>query len=574
MQNLLAKPLFHSKFVLTILGFTFLAQQQSVFAQTNPSPIPLPPPPSRPNVPSAAPGNRQVNSPLPTDLQRYVPQPGNSPTGFPRIGDSFNPPTSSNTNPSPLSTFRSNLPQTNSQGNTPNSFQSFPQPTIGGFNPQGLSITQPQQFGYPNQFNNGFSFGSTPQDYSYPDYTFNGSLSPNGGGFNRFVDLGQQWLPVLQSGLNGGGFNSILNSAAPRVQSILGRQFGLSSRNMDLIQSGLPIAQQLLGGDFRGALSGALPLVSNFLPQNVGNVLGAVGPLASQLMSGRFSASGLLSAGSGLLQLFGRNNQMLGNISGILGGLGGLFGGGGSNGTGVSVAQTLLPVLQFGGAQTQITNAITGGSNQGMTNSILSQTGTVLCRYNQSGCVTSNPVAYQSLYGSSAGQMGFANPNQVRGQIADLSRRGVLPDAFASRNTSEQNSYYMGNWSDRELSRTRTESVLSIEAQDVKQKAITASNQVAAQLLQLGDQCSQSSQSSQELIRCQLQPVATLPTLLSSQLELGHSQQVDNAFAQIILGNISSAIDGDSRVRVMEFTATANRLARDTTLNIMPKPRK
>jgi uncharacterized protein YicC (UPF0701 family) len=170
--------------------------------------------------------------------------------------------------------------------------------------------------------------------------------------------------------------------------------------------------------------------------------------------------------------------------------------------------------------------------------------------------------------------MGFANPNQVRGQIADLSRRGVLPDAFASRNTSEQNSYYMGNWSDRELSRTRTESVLSIEAQDVKQKAITASNQVAAQLLQLGDQCSQSSQSSQELIRCQLQPVATLPTLLSSQLELGHSQQVDNAFAQIILGNISSAIDGDSRVRVMEFTATANRLARDTTLNIMPKPRK
>jgi hypothetical protein len=566
-------------------------------SRPSPSPVTLPSPPSAPRTPT---GNRPPARSVPPDIdiRSYIPngQPDQPPTssGFPTFNNGFGAPPPGQ-NSGPLSTFRTNFPQTVSPGALPNGnvqTMTFPQPFIGGLGISPSSMQFPQPISqYQSSPNFQFGSGNFQQSYTFPEsplysgnlenynYTINldtrlsGSMNPNGGGFNRVVSIGQDWLPVIQNGLNGGGFSGMLNSAAPKLQGLLGKQLSLSPANLQTIQSVLPLAQQLMGGDFRGALSGSLPLLSRFLPENVGNILGAVGPLAGQLFSGNFNAGSLLSAGSSLLQLFGKNNSMLGPISGVLGSLGGLFGGGG--GTGVSVASTLSPVFQFGGGQTQINAALMGGGNPGSvgTSSVMSQTGTVLCRYNPSGCVTSNPVAYQSLYGSAIGAMGFSNPNQVRGQIAQLSRSGVRPDAYSSRNTSEQNSYFMGNSSDRELIRARTEASLSVEAQEIKQQAITAAKQAGAQLLQLGDNCSQTSQSTQELSRCNLQTTATLPSLAAAQLELGHFQQVDDANTQLLLGNISSAVDGESRVRTMEYTSIANTLKRNVTLNIQPRSR-
>jgi hypothetical protein len=254
----------------------------------------------------------------------------------------------------------------------------------------------------------------------------------------------------------------------------------------------------------------------------------------------------------------------------VLGGLfGGLFGGGG--GATLSLGEPLSGVFSdpitaaisgqiFGGS------ADTGGETEGI-NTVLAQSGTVLCLYN-SDCIQSNPTVYRSLFESSVGALGFSSPNEVRGKIAELSSVGVLPDAYSTRFNTEQNADYLGKHTDREISRATTEPYLNKAGQEAQKKAIDAAQKTAQTLTILSDKCAKTARSSQDLIRCNMQINTAVPSFQAAGIALDTRAQVDRQLMKNLLGNISSATDGLNRQEDIERSSQSARLFHDATLTM------
>jgi hypothetical protein len=407
-----------------------------------------------------------------------------------------------------------------------------------------------------------------PNTFSSPPPVVYGT-GVNSFGSGTMGQVIQGGIPIAQSVLGGGG----INSAVPGV--------------MDLAQGYLPQNLQQYAGLLTPVLQGALSdtgvnvggLVSSGLPlltkglgldSQTSSIVGSLTPAVKDLLSGNFNASSLLSTGLGIAGQFLGNNPIFSTTSGVLGGL---LGGGGQTGTGVDIAQDLSQIYSnpiTGAINTQI---FSGGGAGGSSSTVLAQTGSILCLYNAS-CIQSNPRAYQSLYASATGLMGFASPSQVRGRIAQLSDVGVMPDAFSSKMTPQQNAYYMGNHSDREISRATTEQFLSPTGQLAQKRAIQAAQLTAKKLAALGDQCDKTSHSSQELIRCNMKINTAVPAFQAAQIELQTNQQVDNQFMKNALGNISSATDGLNRSQDLERSALSASLYQDLALSTPISGRK
>ena len=366
-------------------------------------------------------------------------------------------------------------------------------------------------------------------------------------------------LPIAQTVLGGGGVGSAIPGVLDLAQGYL-------PQNLQQYAGILtPVLQGALSGsgvDLGGLVSSGLPLLTSSLglDSQTTSIINSLSPAARDLLSGNVNLSSLLSTGLGLAgQLLGGNSPF-----GVVGGvLGGLFGGGGSTGTGVDVAQDLSQV--YSNPITGAINAQIFSGSGGSVNTVMAQTGTVLCLYNPD-CVQSNPAEYKSLYTSSSGLMGFASPNQFRSQLGYLSGKGVMPDVFSSKMVPQQNSYYMGNYNDREISRGTTEQYLSKAGQLAQKRAIQMAQQTAKKLAALGDQCDKNSHSSQDLIRCNMKINTAVPSFQAAQIELATNQQVDNQFMKNALGNISASTDALNRSQDVERSAYSAQLRQNLAL--------
>ena len=368
-------------------------------------------------------------------------------------------------------------------------------------------------------------------------------------------------LPLAQSVISGG-----IGGAVPGLTSLAQ---GFLPQNLQQYAGILtPVLQGALSGsgvNIGGLITSGIPLLTNALGVNgqTGSIISALSPQLTNLLSGNFNISSVLSTGIGIA------GQLLGGVGpspfGELGGvLGGILGGGGSTGTGVDVAQTLSQV--YSNPITSAINAQVFSGAGGSSDTVIAQTGTVLCLYNPN-CVQSNPGQYKSLYTSAAGPMGFSSPNQVRAQIAYLSGQGVMPDAYSSKMIPQQNAYYMGNYSDREISRGTTEQYLSKAGQLAQQSAIQAAQQTAQKLAALGDQCDKNAHSSQDLIRCNMKIDTAVPSFQAAQIQLQTNQANDNQFMKNSLGDISSATDALNRSQDVERSAYSAQLMQNLAMS-------
>ena len=170
--------------------------------------------------------------------------------------------------------------------------------------------------------------------------------------------------------------------------------------------------------------------------------------------------------------------------------------------------------------------------------------------------------------------MGYASSNQIRGQIAQFSEHGVAPDIFSSKLTHQQNAYYMGNLTDREVSRATTEQYLSKAGQLAQKKAVQVAQQTGKKLAALGDQCDKTAKASQDLIRCNMKINTAVPSLQAAQLELQTNAQMDTQYMKNSLGNISSATDGLNRSQDVERSAYSATLYQNLALSTPVKGRK
>lgn len=377
-------------------------------------------------------------------------------------------------------------------------------------------------------------------------------------------------LPILKDLVGGGG----LNGALPGLVNL-----GVSKLPKSFEQYGgliTPVLGGLISGngiDFGSLATGSVPMLTKLLKLDGtgAKVLGNLTPVLGQLLSGDFSVGSLLNTGLNVLGGFLGNNPIFSTTSGILGGL---FGGGGAKGTGIELSGSLAEVYS-----NPITAAINGqifsgdASGASTSNTVLARTGSVLCLYNSS-CMESNPTSYRSLYATAAGAMNVSSPNEVRAKIAELSKKGVRPDAFSSKFNSEQNAYYMGNYADRELSRASTEQYLSKQGQAAQKKAIQAAQKTAQTLTQLSDQCDKTAKSSQDLIRCNMKVNTAVPAFQAAQIELATNAQIDNQFMKNSLGNISAATDGLNREQDIERSAYAAALFQELSLSMPISGRK
>jgi hypothetical protein len=376
-------------------------------------------------------------------------------------------------------------------------------------------------------------------------------------------------IPIAQSVLGGGGIESAIPGVLDLAQSYL-------PENLQQYAGLLtPVLQGALSGsgiDVGGLVSSGLPLLTDALGLNgqTSGIIGSLSPALSGLLSGNFNTSSLLSAGLGIAGQFLGDNPIFGIASGVLGGL---FGGGSQTGTGVDVAESLSQIYSNPITAAINTQIFSGAGSGGSSSTVLAQTGSVLCFYN-SDCVQSNANGYKSLYQSATGLMGFSSPNQVRGQIAQLSEQGVMPDIFSSKMTPQQNAYYMGNLSDKEISRGTTEQYLSQAGQLAQKRAIQAAAQTAQKLAALGDQCDKTAESSQDLIRCNMKINTAVPSFQAAQLELQTNAQIDTQFMKNSLGNISSATDGLNRSQDVERSALAAELYQNLALTTPISGRK
>lgn len=416
------------------------------------------------------------------------------------------------------------------------------------------------------QYTWGSNITIEPGTFSSPPPVVYGT-GVNSLGSGTMGQLIQGGIPIAQGILGGGG----IGSAVPGV--------------LDLAQGYLPDGMQQYAGLLTPVLQGALSgsgvniggLVSSGLPlltkelgldSQTSSIVGSLTPALKDLLSGNFNASSLISTGLGIAGQFLGNNPIFSTTSGVLGGL---LGGGGSTGTGVDIAQDLSQV--YSNPITGAINAQIFSGSGGSSSTVLAQTGSILCLYNPD-CVQSNPPQYQTLYKSATGLMNFASPNQVRAQIASLSNRGVMPDIFSSKMTPQQNAYYMGNQSDREISRGTTEQYLSQAGQLAQKRAIQAAQQTAKKLAALGDKCDKESHSSQDLIRCNMKINTAVPSFQAAQIELQTNQQIDNQFMKNALGNISAATDGLNRSQDVERSALSASLYQNLALSTPISGRK
>jgi hypothetical protein len=410
------------------------------------------------------------------------------------------------------------------------------------------------------QYTTSNSITVQPNTFSSPPPVVYGT-GVNSFGSGTMGQVIQNGIPIAQSVLGGGG----LSSAVPGVLDLAQ---GYLPDNLQQYAGLLtPVLQGALSGsgvNVGGLVSSGLPLLTNALGLSGQNsaIVGSLTPMLSDLLNGNVSASSILSTGLSIAGQFLGNNATFSTTSGVLGGLLG----GGSSGTGVDVAQDLSQVYSNPITAAINTQIFSGSGSGGSSNTVFAQTGSILCLYNP-GCVQSNPSAYQSLSASSTGLMGFASPNQVRGQIAYLSEHGVMPDIFSSKMVPQQNTYYMGNHSDREISRATTEQHLSKAGQLAQKRAIQAAQQTAKKLAALGDKCDKESHSSQELMRCNMKINTAVPSFQAAQIELQTNQQVDNQFMKNALGNISSATDGLNRSQDVERSALSASLYQNLALS-------
>jgi hypothetical protein len=357
----------------------------------------------------------------------------------------------------------------------------------------------------------------------------------------------KQSLPAASNVLNGGGVTSAVSGATSVVSNYL------PSGTSQAIQQAEPLVSGLASGNLNTSslLTTGSSYLTKLLGQGTGSTVSSAIPIVNQLLSGNTSAGSLLSSASGLISnLLGSDSSSgSGSIFGTAASIiGSLFGGSSSSSIALTSAlSNVFPDATTSALSDQVFGIdSTNGTGSTNNNTILAQTGTVLCLYN-SNCVQSNPTAYRSVYSAAAGAMGFSDPNQVRGQISQLSESGVMPDAFASRFNQEQNNYYMGNYTDREITRAKSAIVLSTAAQTAQKKAILAAQQTAQTLTKLSDQCAKDSKSSQELIRCTMQIDTAAPSFQAAQIALETHAQADRNLQSTVLGNISSSIDGLNR---------------------------
>jgi hypothetical protein len=384
--------------------------------------------------------------------------------------------------------------------------------------------------------------------------------SQNSFGGGAFGSAIQKGLPIAQTLLSGGGFQGaipgLLQLGQTYLPSNIQQYAGLAS----------PIIQNLLSGggvNLGGLISNGLPILSQQLglSAQTSGIIGSAAPLVSDLLSGHFNVGSLVNTGMGIASQFLGNNPIFGTVSGVFGGL---FGGGGQKGTGIEVSPTMQQV-----STAAITSAISSqlfAGSQDDGNTVLAQSGSILCLYNIH-CVQSNPREYRGLYGNAIGAMGIANPNQVRGQISQLSASGVKPDAFSTDSNSEENAWAMGSLSDREISRASTQPYLSQAGQASIAKSIQSANTLGAQMAALGDKCDPAA-STQDLVRCSMKMTSTNAGFQSAQLELQHKSSIDNQMIKNSLGNISDATDKLSRSEDVEFSAAAQKFAQDATFSI------
>jgi hypothetical protein len=399
---------------------------------------------------------------------------------------------------------------------------------------------------------------------SPPPVVYGDSMNSFGGG--AFGNAIQQGLPIAQNLIGGGGLSGsipgLLQLGQTYLPSNLQQYGGLASS----------LAQGLLSGNgvnVGGLISSGLPLLSSQLglDSQTSGILGSAAPLVSDLLSGNFNAGSAINAGLGIAGQFLGNNPVFGVASGVLGGL---FGGGGQKGTGIEVSETLQQIYTNPITAALNTQVFAGSKNSA--NTVLAQTGSVTCLYNLN-CVQSNPSSYRGLYAASLGDMGFSNPNQVRGQVAQLSASGVRPDLFSTQQNSEQNSYYVGNQFDREISRASTQQYLSQAGQQAQMRAIQAGTKVGQQMSALGDKCDPSP-STQDLVRCSTKMSSVNAGFQAANLELQHKNSNDNQFIKNSLGNISDSTDKLNRSQDVEFSSAASRLVREVTIGFPITARK
>jgi hypothetical protein len=285
-------------------------------------------------------------------------------------------------------------------------------------------------------------------------------------------------------------------------------------------------------------------------------------------MNGNFNVGSLISAASGILGSLFPNNPIFSALGGILGGI---FGGGSAgvsstlSGIYTSPTSGTISSTIFGGSA----STSSGGSTGPNGNSVLAQTGSALCLYNNT-CVQSNPSAYRPLYGSAVGAMGVADSNFVRGQITQLSRQNIKSDRFSSPFSPEEDAYFNGMKSDYETNRASTVSTLSKEGQQALKNGVDVAIGVAQQMGELADNAYTRTRSSQGLFRTNMLINSTIPAYQAAGIEFAAKNDIDNQYLKIQAGNTADAVGKMQRELNSERTAIANQLVRAAALYDKP----
>jgi hypothetical protein len=388
-------------------------------------------------------------------------------------------------------------------------------------------------------------------------------------------NTGTNYAGLAQSG--GSVAGQLLNSnTAGAVQSLPGLinqipGLNLSSQTSSLISQAGPLLGSLLsGGSLSSTLSGGISILagSGILGSQGSQILGAAGPLLGQLLNGNLNISSVINAATGILGSLFPNNPVFGVLSGVLGGL---FGGGSAgvsstlSGIYTSPTSGTISSTVFGGP----TSTSSGGSSGPNSNSVLAQTGSALCIYNNS-CVQSNPSAYRPLYGSAVGAMGVADSNFVRGQITQLSRQNIKSDRFSSPFSPEEDAYFNGMKSDYETNRMSTVSTLSKEGQQALKQGVDVGIGVAKSMGELADKAYTSTRSTQGLTRANMLINSTIPAYHAADLEFAAKNDIDTQYLKIQAGNTADAVGKMQRELNSDRTAIANHLVRAAALYDKP----
>jgi hypothetical protein len=420
------------------------------------------------------------------------------------------------------------------------------------------AIAQDYTTGGPTITDSGSTY--TPPSESVYD---RGSVTYSGGQSSKFPtskvirDAG----PILEQTVSGVPVGVLAAGALQRSERYLPEKYG------EIVSDFSPYLSAVLSGgkiNYGQALSTAAPYITDALGGDASKLYGEYGEYVEGLLNGDTSTGGLIRAGTGILaKIFEDDSSTFGEAISIIGAL---FGGKKSNNLEKPLAgvfsdpvTTAVGELVFSGAA--------GDRKSGTAKSgeIFATTGTVRCLYNVT-CVKSAPKEYISLLASSAGEMGFSNPNEVQGYIGALSRAGVRPDAYSSRFSSTQNTYYMGNKYNTEIVRGRTEQFLSKAAQASQQKAIDAARETAKNLTKMSDNCDQKAKASQDLIRCTMKLNTATASFQAANFVTGIQGQVNDSMTNSLLADLSEAATKEDRARDVERSAVSYRLFQDAAL--------